>query len=93
VLAALVAAAAGAAWPPGLALASIGTDGEDGPTDAAGAVADAAVWALAASAPAAAREALDRCDAHPFLDRIGGLVRSGPTGTNVADLRIVLARR
>jgi glycerate-2-kinase len=56
-------------------------------------VADAAVWALAASAPAAAREALDRCDAHPFLDRIGGLVRSGPTGTNVADLRIVLARR
>jgi len=77
-------------WPAGLVIASIGTDGEDGPTDAAGGVIDAAV---AASIDAAAlTTALTRCDAHPLLTEAGGLVRTGPTGTNVADVRIVLAR-
>lgn len=79
-------------WPPGMALASLGTDGEDGPTDAAGALADAEVAALAAADPVAVRRALSRCDAYPLLARCGGLIRTGPTGTNVADLRIVLAR-
>ena len=36
--------------------------------------------------------ALARCDAHPLLDAIGGLLVTGPTGTNVADLRVVLVR-
>jgi len=76
-------------WPAGLLVASIGTDGEDGPTDAAGGLIDAAV---AASIDAAAlTTALARCDAYPLLAQSGGLVRTGPTGTNVADLRIVLA--
>jgi len=91
VLAALAAAAEAGGWPPGCVVASIGTDGEDGPTDAAGGVADAAVAAAIARDPARLRAALLSCDAHPLLDACGGLVRTGPTGTNVADVRIVLA--
>ena len=82
----------GAAWPAGLLIASVGTDGEDGPTDAAGGYANAAVVAeierLALDVP----RALARCDAYPLLAAAGGLIRTGPTGTNVADIRIVLAR-
>lgn len=63
-----------------------GTDGEDGPTDAAGAIADGA---LARSAVGVA-EHLRRHDAYPFFDRHGGLIRSGLTGTNVMDLRVLL---
>lgn len=92
VLAAIAAAADAGGWPAGAALASIGTDGEDGPTDAAGAVADAAVARAAAADPARLREALARRDALPILEAAGGLVRTGPTGTNVADVRIVVAR-
>jgi hydroxypyruvate reductase len=40
---------------------------------------------------AALTTALARCDAYPLLTKAGGLIRTGPTGTNVADLRIVLA--
>jgi hydroxypyruvate reductase len=83
----------GAAWPAGLLIASVGTDGEDGPTDAAGGYANAAVVAeierLALNVP----RALARCDAYPLLAAAGGLIRTGPTGTNVADIRIVLARQ
>jgi glycerate-2-kinase len=95
VLAALAAASpatsAAEDWPPELVIASIGTDGEDGPTDAAGAVADAGVAAAASADPGAVPRSLARCDAYPLLARTGGLIRTGPTGTNVADLRIVLA--
>ena len=77
-------------WPAGLLVASIGTDGEDGPTDAAGGVIDEAV--AASSDAAALTTALTRCDAYPVLTKAGGLIRTGPTGTNVADLRIMLAQ-
>jgi glycerate-2-kinase len=88
----LAAVSAAANWPAGLLVASLGTDGEDGPTDAAGAAADAAVaGTLTADRPALER-ALARCDSLPILERAGGLVRTGPTGTNVADVRIILAR-
>ena len=80
------------AWPPGLAVASIGTDGEAGPTDAAGGVVDAGVAALVAGRRRGVKSALGRCDAHPLLAAAGGLIRTGPTGTNVADLRMILAR-
>ena len=80
----------GAAWPAGVLLASIGTDGEDGPTDAAGAVADAEVVAAITAAGSDVPRALARCDAHPLLAAAGGLVVTGPTGTNVADVRLVL---
>ncbi|MCX7412221.1 MAG: glycerate kinase [Planctomycetia bacterium] len=80
------------AWPEGLLVASIGTDGEDGPTDAAGAVADAAVVAAIGAHRLDVGRALARCDAYPLLQVAGGLIRTGPTGTNVADVRIVLAQ-
>jgi glycerate-2-kinase len=73
------------------ALASIGTDGVDGPTDAAGAMVDSTSWAaLGAHARGLCDAALDANDAYPFLDRLGALVRSGPTGTNVGDLQVLL---
>ena len=61
-----------------------GTDGTDGPTDAAGAFADGSLWQ-----PGAA-DALGRADAYPWLDGAGALFRSGPTGTNVMDLAIAI---
>ena len=82
----------GAAWPAGLLIASVGTDGEDGPTDAAGGCADAAVVAEIARRELDVQRAIARCDAYPLLAAAGGLIRTGPTGTNVADIRIVLAQ-
>lgn len=82
----------GAAWPAGLLIASVGTDGEDGPTDAAGGCADAVVITEIARLNLDVPRAITRCDAYPLLAAAGGLIRTGPTGTNVADIRIVLAR-
>lgn len=93
VLAALDAwAAGGATWPPGLAIASIGTDGEDGPTAAAGGLLTTEVAAALLARGSELARAVVRCDAHPLLAAAGGLVVTGPTGTNVADVRLVLAR-
>jgi hydroxypyruvate reductase len=73
------------------ALASLGTDGVDGPTDAAGAFVDASMWdALGADPRSTVRSALDNNDAYPLLDRLDALKRTGPTGTNVGDLQVVL---
>jgi glycerate-2-kinase len=68
---------------------SVGTDGEDGPTDAAGALADRDLLADPATV-AAAEAARRRCDAYPFFDQAGTLIRTGLTGTNVMDVRLVL---
>lgn len=73
----------------GLALLSGGTDGEDGPTDAAGAVVDRAVVLEARRMGLDLNDALRRNDAYPFFQATGGLLRTGPTGTNVCDLRVV----
>jgi len=82
----------GNAWPTGLVVASLGTDGEDGPTDAAGGIADAAVAHRLTSSGIEIPFAVARCDAYPALEAASGLIRTGPTGTNVADVRIILAR-
>ena len=66
-----------------------GTDGEDGPTDAAGGVVQAQVVAAARALDLSASDALDAQDTYPFLDATGGLLRTGLTGTNVADLWVV----
>ena len=79
-------------WPAGLAIASIGTDGEDGPTDAAGGIADDDVVRRLAGTGIDLARAVARCDAYPALASAVGLVRTGPTGTNVADVRMILAR-
>jgi hydroxypyruvate reductase len=69
---------------------SVGTDGIDGPTDAAGAVVDGETFARARAAGLDARTYLDNNDTYTFFDRLGDLVRTGPTNTNVGDLQIVL---
>jgi glycerate-2-kinase len=75
----------------GVVLLAAGTDGCDGPTDAAGAFADATAVARGAALGLAAAGRLEDNDAHGFFDATGDLLRTGPTGTNVMDL--VLIRR
>ena len=72
-------------------LASVGTDGVDGPTDAGGAFVDDDMWAaLGSDSSSVVRTALDTNDTYPLLARAGGLIRTGPTGTNVGDLQVLL---
>ena len=66
---------------------SAGTDGTDGPTDAAGAMADGATVARANST---ASDALRDHDAYPLLAELGDLIITGSTGTNVMDLHVIL---
>jgi len=74
-----------------VALASVGTDGIDGPTTAAGAIADATTIARAQAMGLDATAALARHDSHPFFQSLGDLVVTGPTGTNVGDLQVFLS--
>ena len=74
----------------GIALLSAGTDGEDGPTDAAGALVDADVLAAARRLGLDAGDYLARNDAYHFFAPLDALVRTGPTQTNVCDLRVVV---
>ena len=76
-----------------LGILSGGTDGEDGPTDAAGGYIDASVLARAELAGVQLDDYVDRADAYHFLQKSGGLLLTGPTGTNVCDLRVILKRR
>jgi glycerate-2-kinase len=75
----------------GVALLAAGTDGNDGPTDAAGAYADGDSVARGAARGRDARVALANHDAYGFFDAEGGLLRTGPTGTNVMDLVLAVA--
>jgi glycerate 2-kinase len=67
-----------------------GTDGVDGPTDAAGVIVTPATVARAQEAGADADSALRRNDAYNLFSRLGDLVITGPTGTNVSDIFIGL---
>jgi hydroxypyruvate reductase len=87
----VLAAAPGIAGLEGVLVLSAGTDGTDGPTDAAGAVADGETVSRARAAGLDPRAALDGNDAYPFFQALGDLVVTGPTRTNVMDLRLVLA--
>ena len=69
---------------------SAGTDGTDGPTDAAGAIADGDTLERAVAAGLKPRAALDGNDAYPFFARLSDLIITGPTRTNVMDVRLVL---
>lgn len=70
----------------GLLLLAAGTDGTDGPTDAAGAFVDGSTLERAEAKGVDPNEALANNDAYPFFDALGDLLRTGPTGTNVMDL-------
>ena len=69
---------------------SAGTDGTDGPTDAAGALADGDTVSRALGLGLKPRAVLDGNDAYPFFERLGDLVITGPTRTNVMDVRLIL---
>jgi glycerate-2-kinase len=77
----------------GLCLVSGGTDGEDGPTDAAGAILDAAVAASARGQGLDPSDFLARNDAYHFFAPLGALIKTGPTHTNVCDVRVVVVDR
>ncbi|MFW6223863.1 MAG: glycerate kinase type-2 family protein [Spirochaetota bacterium] len=70
--------------------ASVATDGNDGPTDAAGAYLDETVVRSAAGDTAALERALAENNAHPYLEELGALIRTGPTNTNVCDIQVLL---
>ena len=71
-------------------LLAAGTDGVDGPTDAAGACVDGETVARASRCGFSVARALAATDSHPVLAATGDLVRTGPTGTNVADVVVAL---
>lgn len=72
------------------AFLSAGTDGIDGPTDAAGAVVTTQTVPQARAAGRDAAAFLDRNDSYAFFEAAGGLLRTGPTHTNVMDLQVGL---
>jgi hydroxypyruvate reductase len=81
-----LAAAIGIAGLENVVIFSAGTDGTDGPTDAAGAIADGGTLRRNPDA----RAFLDRNDSYRYFEALGDLVITGPTNTNVMDIRIML---
>jgi glycerate 2-kinase len=89
-LAAARVLAEGAEAARGIAILAAGTDGRDGPTDAAGAFADATVWEAIRASGRSPEHALARHDSYAALDAVGALHRRGHTGTNVRDVVIAV---
>jgi glycerate 2-kinase len=85
-----LSAAIGLAGMPDLALMALATDGTDGPTDAAGAVVDGTSVERARACGWDPLATLRDNNAYPLLDSTGDLLRTGPTGTNVNDLLVLL---
>jgi len=77
----------------GMAVLCGGTDGVDGPTDAAGAIADGSTCDRAKENGLSPRSCLENNDAYPFFRALGDLVVTGPTGTNVADVAVGLVSK
>jgi len=67
-----------------------GTDGNDGPTEAAGAIIDPLTCKIGKEMGLDALDYLDNNDSHSFFDRVGELLVTGPTNTNVMDVRVML---
>lgn len=87
-----LAAAAGIADIPGAAVFSVGSDGTDGPTDAAGGYVDYQTAAALKEKGWDIYETLKNNDAYHALQTVEGLIITGPTGTNVNDVAVVLLR-
>lgn len=88
-----LAAAMELAGDPDCLLLAAGTDGSDGPTEAAGALVDGWTLERGEIEGLSARAALQHADAGRFLEASGDLIETGPTGTNVMDLVIGLKRQ
>jgi len=85
-----LAAATGIAGIPGTAVFSVGSDGTDGPTDAAGGYVDYETAAELQAQGIEIYQVLQNNDAYNALKKVGGLVITGPTGTNVNDVAVAL---
>ncbi|HLA24840.1 MAG TPA: glycerate kinase [bacterium] len=88
-----LSAALSIAGRSGVLIAAFGTDGTDGPTDAAGALTTGDTLDRAAALGLDARTALAENDAYPFFHGLGDLIVTGPTNTNVNDLYLALVGR
>lgn len=88
-----LAAAEGIAGMDDTVIFSLGSDGTDGPTDAAGGLVDGTSAAALYRTGLTIHEVLQRNDAYHALKAIGGLLITGPTGTNVNDVAVALLRR
>ncbi|WP_048197913.1 glycerate kinase type-2 family protein [Methanocella arvoryzae] len=77
-------------YTPGITAVSADTDGIDGATDACGAIADETTLPRAESLGLSIQKALDSNASYDFFEALGDLIFTGPTGTNVSDLRVVL---
>jgi glycerate-2-kinase len=73
-----------------LSLLAAGTDGSDGPTDATGAIINCDTYMQARDMGIIAEDYLENNDAYHFFEKIGGLLKTGPTQTNVMDIVITL---
>ncbi len=75
----------------GVVIASISTDGIDGPTDAAGALADGTTLLRSQEYGLDAKSFLDNNDSYSFFSKLGDLIFTGLTGTNVNDVSVIVA--
>jgi hydroxypyruvate reductase len=75
---------------PGVSLMALATDGTDGPTDSAGGLVDGSTAAAIRAAGLDPSAALRENDSYPALEAGGAMLRTGPTGTNVNDLLVLL---
>lgn len=73
-----------------VAIASMNTDGIDGPTDACGAICDGSTISRAKKLNLDPQDYLNRNDSYHFFEKLGDLVKTGPTNTNVMDIHIIL---
>lgn len=87
-----LSAAAGIAGISGAAVFSVGSDGTDGPTDAAGGYVDYTTGAALKAQGVDIFDVLKQNDAYHALQKVDGLVMTGPTGTNVNDVAVALIR-
>ncbi|HCS74466.1 MAG TPA: glycerate kinase, partial [Clostridiales bacterium] len=88
-----LAAAAGISELYNTAVFSIGSDGTDGPTDAAGGYVDTNTYKVLADKGISVFDVLENNDSYNSLKQCDGLIITGPTGTNVNDLSVLLIKR
>jgi glycerate-2-kinase len=88
----VLSAAIGIDGTKDVAVGSVATDGIDGPTDAAGAIADGNTVSRARTKGLSAEDYLGRNDSYRFFQKLGDLIITGPTGTNVNDVLVAVGR-